>query len=75
MKTAIKILWGAVIALVVLFIGDLIWSYADFKLHPEKIGVQSAPWYTGPIIWGGISLILIIIFLLLIVVLKRKGQK
>ena len=75
MKTAIKILWAAVIAMIVFVIALLIWSYADFKMHPEKRGMESAPWYTTAMIWGMIVAVLVIACIIAIAVLRHKLNK
>ena len=38
------------------FIGYGLYSFWDFKSHPELYAMQSAPWYTRLILWGAVTI-------------------
>ena len=38
------------------FIGCGLYNFSDFKHHPELYAMQSAPWYTQLVPWGGVTI-------------------
>ena len=75
MKRFLQIAMRAVIiASIVIFIGSCIYQYTDYKQHPEIYMLNSAPWYTGLLIQGAISLFIVLICIIVLVVIGRKKQ-
>lgn len=75
MKTAVKVLWAAIVALIVALIAITVYFYADFKLHPEKHAAESAPWYTSPLIFGIIIAAIVVVCVIAIAILRHKLNK
>ena len=75
MKRFIQIVIRAVIiASIVILIGSCIYQYTDYKQHPEIYMLNSAPWYTGLLIQGAFTLLIIIVCVVVLVVTGRKKQ-
>lgn len=75
MKRFLQIAMRAVIiASIVVFIGSCIYQYTDYKQHPEIYMLNSAPWYTGLLIQGAFTLLIIIVCAVVLVVTGRKKQ-
>ena len=75
MKRFIQIVIRAVIiASIVILIGSCIYQYTDYKQHPEIYMLNSAPWYTGLLIQGAFTLLIIIVCAVVLVVTGRKKQ-
>ena len=75
MKRFLQIAMRAVIiASIVVFIGSCIYQYTDYKQHPEIYMLNSAPWYTGLLIQGAISLLIVLICIIVLVITGRKKQ-
>ena len=36
-------------------LGRFLWQYVDFKRNPVLYEINSAPWYTGPLVTGVIT--------------------
>jgi hypothetical protein len=57
------------------FIGQSLFKYMHYRNNPQIYVIQSAPWYTGIIIYGVVDLsILLIAFTLKILLLKRNSD-
>ena len=55
------------------FIGYGLYSFWDFKSHPELYAMQSAPWYTRLILWGAVTIgIVAIAAIIKLIIRKRK---
>lgn len=57
------------------FIGSGIWKYWNYKKHPEFYIQNSAPWYTGLILNGIVTLVVVLICMVIIAVIKRKSAQ
>lgn len=62
-------------AFVGVFIGHWIFLYLDYKNHPDLYMIQSAPWYTGILVYGMGTLAVLVICIGIKIVLKRKTNK
>lgn len=62
-------------ACVGVFIGHGISLYLDYKNHPDLYVIQSAPWYTGILVYGIGTLAVLVICVGIKIVLKRKTNK
>lgn len=76
MKKKINQVINTIIAACVgVFIGHGISLYLDYKNHPDLYMVQSAPWYTGILVYGIGTLAVLVICIGIKIVLKRKTDK
>lgn len=55
---ALNIIIGTFIGI---FIGRGLYVYHDFRTRPEIYEIQSAPWYTGILLFGAFSFTVILI--------------
>lgn len=62
-------------AFVGVFIGHGISLYLDYKNHPDLYVIQSAPWYTGILVYGIGTFAVLIICIGIKIILKRKTDK
>ncbi|WP_278736265.1 hypothetical protein [Anaerotignum lactatifermentans] len=69
---AINIIMAAFIGV---FIGHGIFLYLDYKNHSDLYMIQSAPWYTGILVYGIGTLAVLAICIGIKIVLKRKTDK
>ena len=75
MKRFIQIVIRAVIiASIVILIGSCIYQYTYYKQHPEIYMLNSAPWYTGLLIQGAFTLLIIIVCAIALLIIGRKKQ-
>ena len=75
MKRFIQIVIRAVIiASIVILIGSCIYQYTDYKQHPEIYMLNSVPWYTGLLIQGVFTLLIIIVCAIALLIMGRKKQ-
>ncbi|MCM1187874.1 MAG: hypothetical protein NC541_01080 [bacterium] len=54
------------------FIGSGLYKYWHFKKYPDLYFIQSAPWYTGIVINGWFTLVLLAICMIIKVILTEK---
>ena len=66
MKTAARTAWCVIGAFIGVLTGNGIWKYLDYKKHPDIYIQNSAPWYTGLILNGIVTLSIVIICLLVL---------
>ena len=57
------------------FIAESIYTYWDYKTHPEIYGVTSAPWYTSILLFGIITLAIILVALVIKLIIRKKIRK
>ena len=69
---AINIIMAAFIGV---FIGHGIFLYLDYKNHSDLYMIQSAPWYTGILVYGIGTLAVLAICIGIKIVLKWKTDK
>ena len=62
-------------AFVGVLIGYGIFLYLDYKNHPALYAAQSAPWYTGILVYGIGTLAILAICIGIKIILKRKTDK
>lgn len=62
-------------ACVGVFIGHGISLYLDYKNHPDLYVIQSAPWYTGILVYGIGTFAVLIICIGIKIILKSKTDK
>lgn len=56
------------------FIGNGIYKFWDFNSHPDLYAIQSAPWYTGIILQGIITVIVVAISIIIKLIIKKKNN-
>lgn len=56
------------------FIGCGLYKFLDFKRHPELYVMQSAPWYTQLVPWGGVTIGIIIIAAITKLICRKKNH-
>ena len=54
------------------FIGCGVYNFFDFKRHPELYAMQSAPWYTQLVPWGGVTIGIIAIAAIIKLIFRKK---
>lgn len=54
------------------FIGSGLYKYWHFRKYPDLYAMQSAPWYTGILINGLFTLVLLAVCMIVKVILTRK---
>ena len=74
MKNAISIIKTFLWCLAGVFIGRGIYQFIDYKMNPAKYEVQSAPWYTGLLVQGVITAIVVVCCLIVIFILKKRAK-
>ena len=57
------------------FVGYGIYEYWHYRTYPKLYAMQSAPWYTGILLDGAVTLILLALCFLLKLLVKKKMQK
>lgn len=57
------------------FLGRGICVAWSFKAHPEMYAMNSAPWYTGILVEGSVTLVVLLICLTIKAILKHKFIK
>lgn len=69
---ALNIIIGAFVGL---FIGYAIYVVWDYNAHPQLYAAQSAPWYTGILLYGICVLGVAVVCLVIKAVIRYKVQK
>ena len=69
---ALNIIIGAFVGL---FIGYAIYVVWDYNAHPQLYAAQSAPWYTGILLYGVCALGVAVVWLVIKAVIRYKVQK
>lgn len=54
------------------FIGYGVYSFWDFKSHPELYAMQSAPWYTRLILWGAVTIGIVAIAAIIKLIIRKR---
>ena len=57
------------------FIAERIFTYWDYKTHPEIYEVTSDPWYTAILLFGIITLAIILVALVIKLIIRKKIRK
>lgn len=50
-------------------------DFFNYKKHPDIYTFDSAPWYTGALLWGALSVTVIIVCVILRKIIFRKMTK
>lgn len=69
-----RIAWCFIGAFIGALIGNGIWKYWDYKAHPDLYAMNSAPWYTGLLLNGIVTAVVMIICLIIIVVINKRSK-
>ena len=57
-------------------IGYSLYVLWDYRAHPLRYAVQSAPWYTGIVLYGALTLAVLLVCILVKVLMRRfMGKK
>lgn len=54
------------------FIGYGIYVYSHYRKYPALYAMQSAPWYTGILVYGVITLIVLAVCFILKITIRKK---
>ncbi len=57
------------------FLGYGLFVVWDYKTHPGLYAMQSAPWYTGIVLSGAFTLVVLLVCLVLKAIVKRRGTQ
>lgn len=57
------------------FFGRSLYAYWDFKTHPVLYALNSAPWYTGVMLEGAVTAVIIAAALAVKFFVKKKMEK
>ena len=74
MRKKINLLLNIVIgSFIGIFIGNAIYRFLDFKMHPGLYAMQSAPWYTSILLYGVVTVIAAaFVVIIKLIIGKRK---
>ena len=75
MKTLNHFLNILIGAFVGAFIGYGIFVYWDFKTHPDLYAAWSAPWYTGILVNGAVTLAVVVVAVIVKIIIKKYAEK
>ena len=54
------------------FIGNVIYVFWDFKVHPDLYAMQSAPWYTSILLYGIVTAVVLVIAIIIKLIIRQK---
>ena len=54
------------------FIGNGIYVFWDFKVHPDLYAMQSAPWYTSILLYGIVTAVVLVIAIIIKLIIRQK---
>lgn len=54
------------------FIGHGIYVYNHYRKYPALYAMQSAPWYTGILVYGAVTLIVLAVCFILKMAIRKK---
>lgn len=57
------------------FIGHGIYMYWDYKRHPELYAMESSPWYTGVLLYGGVTFVLVLLIVLIRCIIRKRSHE
>lgn len=72
LNRVLNILMGAFVGV---FIGYVIYVIWDYNAHPQLYAAQSAPWYTGILVYGICTLGVVVVCLVIKAVFRYKLGK
>ena len=75
MKTLNWILNIIIGAVVGVFIGNGIYVFWDFKMHPDLYVVRSAPWYTSILLYGIETAVVLVIVIIIKLIIRKRLKK
>lgn len=55
-----------------IFIGYGLYSFIDYRARPGPYAMQSAPWYTGTLLYGIVTAAVLLVCLLLKRIIRKK---
>ena len=68
----LNIIVGATVGV---FVGHGLYVYGRYRKYPELYAIQSAPWYTSILLYGGLTLVTVAVCAILKVILGRRAQR
>ena len=72
MKTFNRILNIIIGAFVGVFIGNGIYVFWDYKVHPDLYAMRSAPWYTSILFVGIETAVVLVIAIIIKLIIRQK---
>lgn len=54
------------------FVGHGIYVLWDYKTHPDLYAMQSAPWYTGILVHGAVTVVILAMAIIVKLIIRRK---
>lgn len=70
-----QIINGIMGAFIGVFIGHGIYVFWEYKTYPELYAMQSAPWYTGILVYGAFTVVVLAVCVMIKMILKYYGKK
>ena len=57
-----------------IFIGNAIYRFLDFKMHPGLCAMQSAPWYTSILLYGVVTVIAVAFVVIIKLIIGKNAN-
>ncbi len=57
-----------------IFIGFGIYKFWHFKTYPNLYAIQSAPWYTEPLLDGALVAVVVVVCIILKLIIRKKSK-
>ncbi len=57
------------------FIAESIWTYRDYRIHPQIYAVMSAPWYTSVLLFGIITAVIVLTAVMIKFLIRKKVSR
>lgn len=54
------------------FVGHGIYVLWDYKTHPDLYAMWSAPWYTGILVHGAVTVVILAMAIIVKLIIRRK---
>ncbi len=54
------------------FIAESVWTYWDYKTHPQRYALMSAPWYTSVLLFGILTAVIILTAVVGKILIRKK---
>lgn len=70
-----RILNGIIEGFVGFFAGYSLYAFYHYKSHPDLYAMQSAPWYTGILLYGAVTAAIVAAALIVKLILHITGKK
>ena len=72
LNTVLNTIIGAFVGV---FIGRGAYVVWNFKTHPELYAIQSSPWYTGILVYGLFTIVVLLVCFVIKAIINHKQKK